>query len=130
MNIIIGDIFKTYIVLYDHITEEKCQDGQKEFFPNIFKDLIINKEKVFRKFPPGYFTKLLIKNEAFKNTINMKNLNISTDEEIISLIKLLNYSMRTNSIDSISGKVSKEEARKNYLREIEILRKGVYKNNA
>lgn len=102
----------------------------ENYFPNIFKDLIINNEKIIQKVPlPGTFPKLLLSNEEFLNLINLANLNVS-GEEITSLIKLMSYVMRSNSMDIMLGKVSKEVSYKNYLREMEIIKKGVYKKNA
>lgn len=124
-----GDIFETYIELYDFIVKPKCNKERKELFPNIFKDLIINKEKIFNRFQPNYIPNALIQNELFRNSIDLTKTDIKTEEEIFSLVKILNYIMRSNGIDSILGKVTKEEAKNNFLREIEFLRKGVYKND-
>ena len=50
-----------------------------------------------------------------------------TKQEIISVIKILNYIMRTNIIDQITGNIEEKESKENFLREIEIVKKGVLK---
>lgn len=147
-----GDIFKTYIDLYDFISEikkdkEEDKDMNKSInvnkdvdiskkqnidrlYANIFRDLIINREKIFNKFSPQYFTNVLIKNKAFNEIINISKFKRKTQNEIVSLIKLLDYAMRINLMDVHHGKLTEKEARENYLNEIEILKKGVYEYNA
>lgn len=122
-----GDIFETYIGLYDFIKEQKLEEYKRELLPNIFKDLIINKEKIFNKFSGKPLLEALISNDEFKNNIDMKNFKRATTEEIISLVKILNYLMRTNIMDQIHGFMTEKEARENFLREIEIIKYGVLK---
>lgn len=122
-----GDIFETYIGLYDFIKEQKLEEYKRELLPNIFKDLIINKEKIFSKFSGKPLLEALISNDEFKNNIDMKNFKRATTEEIISLVKILNYLMRTNIMDQIHGFMNEKEARENFLREIEIIKYGVLK---
>lgn len=124
-----GDIFDTYIKLYDFIKSNKFEQFKTELLPYIFKDLIINKEKITNHFSPSGAPLLttLVQDENSYNIVNMQNFKNPTKEELISLIKVLNYIMRSNMIDEIRGIVSEEKATENYLREIEILRKGVLK---
>lgn len=122
-----GDIFETYIGLYDFIKERKLEEYKRELLPNIFKDLIINKEKIFSKFSGKPLLEALISNDEFKNNIDMKKFKRATTEEIISLVKILNYLMRTNIMDQIHGIMGEKEARENFLREIEIIKNGVLK---
>ncbi len=122
-----GDLFESYIELYDFIKEQKLEEYKRELLPNIFKDLIINKEKIFSKFSGKPLLEALINDEEFKNNIDMRNFKRNTIEELISVIKILNYLMRTNIIDQINGVMSEEEARENFLREITIIKNGVLK---
>lgn len=122
-----GDIFKSYICLYDFLKERKVEEYKNQLLTNIFKELIINKEKVLSKFTGMPLLDALINNEDFNNTIDMRDFVRPTKQELISLIKILNYIMRTNIIDGIRGIVSEEMARENYIRELEIIKNGVLK---
>lgn len=122
-----GDIFKTYEELYDYIETKKLEEDKKELFSNIFKHLIINKEMVLRNFPRQPLLDALIKNESFNKSIDMSGLKINNHEELIMLLKLLNYSMRSNMMDGIMKVVTLEKARENFLKELEILKNGVLK---
>ena len=122
-----GDIFETYIGLYDFIKEQKIEEYKRELLPSIFKDLIINKEKIFKKFSPMPLLDALMRNDDFNKNINMNRFKRPTKQEIISVIKILNYIMRTNIIDQITGNIEEKESKENFLREIEIVKKGVLK---
>lgn len=122
-----GDIFETYICLYDFIKEKKLEEYRKELLTNIFKDLIINEEKVLDKISDMPLLNALVNSEDFNRNLNFENLRISSKKDLMSLIKILNYIMRTNIVDGIRGIVSEDEARENYLREIEILKNGILK---
>lgn len=122
-----GDIFEAYMELYKSTKFENLQNPRGKLVSNIFKDLIINNEKIIQKFPPESFPKILMSNEEFVSLINFENLNISNKDELASLTKMLNYVLRSNSMDRMLGKVTEEVAYQNYLREMEIIRKGVCK---
>lgn len=125
-----GDIFECYTKLYDFIKENKFEEFKRDLLTNIFKDLIINDEKITSKFsgPNMPLLKALICDENFNNTINMQNFKNSSKEALISLIKILNYIMRSNIIDGIRGIISEEKAKENFLREIEFLKRGILKD--
>ncbi len=67
--------------------------------------------------------------ETVKNIVNTSNLNIMDDDDLINIMKILNYVMRMNLLDVMSKKVTEENAKLKFIREIEILKKGFLKEN-
>ena len=124
-----GDIFETYIELYDFIKETEIEEFKCELLPYIFKDLIINNNKIIDNFSthPKTLFRELIKDTDFNKIINLEEFREPTKQELISLVKMLNYILRNNIVDAIKNIESEENAKENYLRQIEILRKGVLK---
>ena len=123
-----GDIFKTYISIFDFLVENKPSEDKKELFPNICKNLIIDNRKLFEKAkaPPKVEEKLIEEIE-FMELLD-KELLKKGKETIFVLLKHLNYAMRTNLLDGLSNGINIEIARNNLLNEIEILKGGIYTN--
>ena len=90
---------------------------------NVFKNLIANEEKCMQKEPGDNLI------EETKNIVNISNLDIIDDEVLINFMKMLNYVMRINLLDVITKKVTLERARARFIRELEILKKGISKEN-
>ena len=90
---------------------------------NIFKNLITNEERylLLHKEPGDNLI------EETKNIVNTQNLDLINDDDLIHLMKILNYAMRVNLLDAITKKVSPECARISFIREVEILKKGISK---
>lgn len=118
-----GDLFKSYIEIYDYFAKCKITKTEKDLRANIFKNLIINEEKCMPK-EPGYN---II--NATKNIVDITNLDIMDDDDLINLMKILNYIMHVNLLDMITKKVLPERARARFIREVEILKKGISKEN-
>lgn len=117
-----GDIFASFIELYDYLSKESEENiMQIKLMANIFKSLIMNSEKCIKK--GNEPAKDMLKNLK----IDISNLNIHSSEELLSLLKLLNFSMRINLVDVITGKVDKESAHKSFLKQLEILKYGISK---
>lgn len=116
-----GDLFQSYIEIYDYFAKCKINQVEKNLMANIFKNLITNEEKCLPKEPGDNLI------EETKNIVNITNLDIIGDEDLINFMKMLNYVMRVNLLDAITKKVTPEHARARFIREVEILKKGMVK---
>ncbi len=116
-----GDLFQSYLEIYDYLAKSKINKMEKALRANIFKNLITNEEKCLHQTPEDNII------ETVKNVVNTSNLDILDDNDLIDLMKILNYMMRMNLLDVISKKVTPEHAKARFVREIEILKKGVSK---
>ena len=116
-----GDLFQSYLEIYDYFAKSKINKTEKDLMANIFKNLITNEEKCLHKEPGDNLI------EATKSIVNTANLNLLDDDDLINLMKILNYVMRMNLLDTITKKVPPDRARARFVREIEILKKGISK---
>lgn len=116
-----GDLFKSYIEIYDYLAKSKISKTERDLMANIFKNLILNGEKCIPKEPGD---KII---EITKNVVDTSNLDIQNEEELMDLMKILNFIMRTNLVDINSKKINYEKAREKFIRQIEILKKGIAK---
>lgn len=118
-----GDLFKSYIEIYDYFAKCKISRAEKDLMANIFKNLIMDEERCLQKEPGDSLIK------ETKNAVDISNLEIMDDDDLINFMKMLNYVMRINLLDTITKKVKPEYARARFMREIEILKKGISKEN-
>lgn len=118
-----GDLFKSYIEFFDYLAKCKINRTEKDLMANIFKNLITNQEKCLHKEPGDNLI------QEIKNIVNTEHLNLVDDDDLIGLMKILNYAMRVNLLDAITKKVPLEQARSRFIRQVEILEKGISKEN-
>ena len=116
-----GDLFQSYIEIFDYLAKCKINKTEKDLMANIFKNLITNEEKCLQKEPGDNLI------EATKHTVNIQNLEIKEDDDLIDLMKMLNYVMRVNLLNVITKKETQEHARARFIRALEILKKGISK---
>ncbi len=116
-----GDLFQSYLQIFDYLAKCKVNRVEKDLMANVFKNLIANDEKCLQKEPGEYLIK------ETKNIVDITNLDIIDDDDLIDFMKLLNYAMRINLLDIMTKKVTLQHARNRFLRELEILKKGISK---
>lgn len=116
-----GDLFQSYIEIFDYLSQCKVNQMEKDLMANVFKNLIANEEKSLQNEPGDYLIK------ETKNIVNSNHLEIIDEDDLIGLMKMLNYAMRINLLDVITKKVTLERARTRFIREVEILKKGISK---
>ena len=116
-----GDLFQSYLQIFDYLAKCKVNRVEKDLMANVFKNLIANDEKCLQKEPGEYLIK------ETKNIVDITNLDIIDDDDLIDFMKLLNYAMRINLLDVMTKKVTLEHARNRFVRELEILKKGISK---
>lgn len=116
-----GDLFAGYLEIYDYLQKCRINKIEKNLMTNIFKNLIINGDKCIPKEPGDSLI------EVTKNVVDTTNLEIENEDDLIDLMKMLNFIMRTNLVDVSSKKVTAEIARSRFVRQIEILKNGILK---
>jgi len=121
-----GNIFLIFISIYDYMLEECLNKKDGEFYKNIFKNLRENQEDFFFR-----------KNEIFKRPdlkkfiklIDKTGLNISDKEDIKDIERIINilFGLTKKAVISNYKYPSKEIAREEYLKSLEILKYGILK---
>ena len=116
-----GDLFKSYIEIYDYLAKSKISKTERDLMANIFKNLILNGEKCIPKEPGDNII------EITKNVVDTSNLDIQNEEDLMDLMKILNFIMRTTLVDVSAKKITAEKGKEKFIRQIEILKKGISK---
>lgn len=117
-----GDLFETYIFLYDMAIENFMKKEDEDLYKQIFINIKSSDESIFD----------LMKNTKPKDVIkycdllNTKNLKVENQQDFMVICEMLNAITRKAIIKNFKG-VSKEECRSTFLKEIEYLKYGIIK---
>lgn len=122
-----GDIFEVYISMYDFVMSKKPKNEDLEFHRQILSNVKTSDESFYalRNFinldkVNGPFSK-----EEFISKIDRSKFVDKSDEELSAIIKLL-FMITKKAVVSNFKYESKEAARKEYIRMIDIIKRGVY----
>ena len=110
-----GDIFKIFISMYDCVDNNLIKNEDMEFYRKIFGNL-----KIFKKFVEERPKKI----KDFYEYIDTSNLRVNSKEEFEIVEKIL-FTVTTKAIVMRFKYESKEEARENFLKQIEYLKYGI-----
>lgn len=116
-----GDIFETSIKIFDHMMESSLQYENVRMAKNVLQELRKNNINIFDN---NYGIKH--KNQIDK-IVNKNNLNIEKEDDLKYIMRILTAVTRSEAIEVISNRIGKEEGKKELIREIEILKKGMLK---
>ena len=116
-----GDIFKTGIESFDYIISKSMNEKEMQFFKNVIQE--IKDENIDFQLPIRKNYKDNIENW----NINTDNLNISSEEDIKYILRILFVVIKSQIMDVIFKKVTKEKEKKNLVKQIEILKFGMVK---
>ena len=117
-----GYLFETYIFLYDMAIENFMKKEDEDLYKQIFINIKSSDESIFD----------LMKNTKPKDVIkycdllNTKNLKIENQQDFMVICEMLNAITRKAIIKNFK-RVSKEECRSTFLKEIEYLKYGIIK---
>ena len=117
-----GDLFETYIFLYDMAIENFMKKEDEDLFKQIFINIKSSDENIFD----------LMKNNKPKDIIkycdllNTQNLKIESQQDFMIICEMLNAIIRRAIIKNFKG-IPKEECRSTFLKEIEYLKYGIIK---
>ena len=116
-----GDIFKIFISMYDCVDNNLIKNEDMEFYRKIFGNLKTSDDgKIFKKFVNERPKKI----KDFYEYIDTSNLRVNSKEEFEIVEKIL-FTVTTKAIVMRFKYDSKEEARKNFLKQIEYLKYGI-----
>ena len=116
-----GDIFKTSIESFDYIVNKNISEKEIQFLKNIVQE--IKEENIDFQLP--------IRNNFKSNVenwnINTESLNIKSEEDLKYILRILFIVTKTQIMDVILKRISKEKARENLIKQIQILKEGMTK---
>jgi AcrR family transcriptional regulator len=121
-----GDLFESFIDVFRYMLIEFQNQANIDFYRNIFLNMNYKMES---KFMLG-FNKNNLDEQCSEiiTDIDIKQLNISSEQEVIHVIKII-VAVTTHSLmQNFAKRISFEEALKNYKMEMNLLKKGLYKN--
>lgn len=118
-----GDIFKIFIYIYDFMDDSCLENEDMEFFRNIFENIKTSEDsEIIKKFVEEEPKKI----KDYYEYIDKTNLNINSKEDFEVIEKML-FALTTKAIVMRFKYNSKEEARKDYLKQIDYLKYGILK---
>ena len=118
-----GDIFKIFISMYDCVDKNLIKSDDMEFYRKIFGNLKTSEDsKILKKIVEERPKKI----KDFYEYIDTSNLRVNSKEEFEIVEKIL-FTITTKAIVMRFKYDSKEEARENYLKQIEYLKYGIVK---
>lgn len=116
-----GDIFELFIDIYNSMLEECTNESKFKFFRRIIENIKTSQGSILESGKPE---NILEKN---KYLVNQTNLRIKSEEDYKTIIRILE-SITIKAMATTFQFKSKEEAKKEYYREIEFLKNGILKN--
>lgn len=116
-----GDIFEASLKIYDYMLEKATDNEKLKLITNILQELRKNNINIFDKQEDEK------EREIINKKINQELLKIEEPDDLEYIMKILGTITRNIAIETMKGKVPKEEGRYSLKREIEILKKGMQK---
>ena len=116
-----GDIFKIFISMYDCVDDNLINDEDMKFYRRIFENLKTSEDgRIFKKFVDERPKKI----KDFYEYIDTSKLKVDSKEEFEIVEKIL-FTVTAKAIVMRFKYNSKEEARNDYLKQIEYLKYGI-----
>ncbi|MBP2078361.1 TetR/AcrR family transcriptional regulator [Oceanobacillus polygoni] len=121
-----GDIFEAFKELFQLMLEEKKTEDGYNFLKNALLNVTHEIEDVFTRI---FDEKQIDSNKLKEITplINKDCLNISGEEEFYHIIQIITSVTFRNLVEKYTRNMSKEEALENFVIEMNLLKKGLYK---
>ncbi|MDQ0974837.1 AcrR family transcriptional regulator [Neobacillus niacini] len=121
-----GDLFETFIATFQFMLEVHRDQEHKNFFKNVYLNMNYKHEKTLANDvyeetqKTQYFTTIKL--------IDTSKLNIQDEQELHHVLKILMGVTFQNLVQLFVKEYSDEEALKNYLVQIDLLKRGLQKN--
>ncbi len=120
-----GDVFEAYLAIYDFITQKMIEDKDLEFYKRLIENAkVIEDESAMLRIPKHL--KGPFQQEEFLKLIDVSKLKIQNEEELHIVIQMLYLITRKALVNNFKYQSTKK-ARKEYLKMIDYLKKGVLK---
>ena len=117
-----GNLFDIYTNLYDLAIENFVENDEQKLFKQIFENIRTSDENIFqivRKSKPK-------KIQDYYELIDTTNLKIENNEDLELICEILNGVVQRAVVKSFK-KENKEQAKKEFLRQVEFLKNGIIK---
>ncbi len=117
-----GNLFDIYVNLYDLAIENFVENDEQKLFKQIFENIRTSDENIFqivRKSKPK-------KIHEYYELIDTTNLKIENNEDLELICEILNGVVQRAVVKSFK-KENKEQAKKEFLRQVEFLKNGIIK---
>jgi AcrR family transcriptional regulator len=121
-----GDLFKTFIATFEFMIEVHRNEEHKNFFKNVYLNMNYKHEKtlasnVYEENQKNQFLSTL-------KLINTSNLNIQDEHELHHVLRILMGVTFQNIVQLFVKDYTDEEALRNYMIQIDLLKRGLQKN--
>jgi AcrR family transcriptional regulator len=121
-----GDLFKTFIATFEFMIEVHRNEEHKNFFKNVYLNMNYKHEKtlasnVYEENQKNQFLSTL-------KLINTSNLNIRDEHELHHVLRILMGVTFQNIVQLFVKDYTDEEALRNYMIQIDLLKRGLQKN--
>ena len=107
--------------MYDYMVEELLKDNSFKLVRNILQELKKENFSIFDK------NNKLVNKSQLNNLINKETLNLDNEEDLYYIMKIITIMTRTEAIEVISKKKTKDQGTEDLKRELEILKRGMKK---
>lgn len=122
-----GDLFDAFIEMFQNMLTEFQDQESRSFFRNVFLNMDYKMEnKLTQSFNEADSNKQFSQFIAF---IDMNKLSISNREEIIHVMQIVTAVTFQNLMQNFAMKCTYEETIKNYKFEMDLLKKGLYRES-
>lgn len=119
-----GDIFEIFISMYDFMDNNCLKNKDMKFYKNIFENLKTSEDsKIIDRFIQEKPRTV----KDYYEYIDTTNLNVNSKKDLELVEKIL-FTVTTKAIVMrFKNELSKEEAREDYIKQIEFLKYGILK---
>ncbi|HEK9099655.1 TetR family transcriptional regulator [Bacillus pfraonensis] len=120
-----GDLFETFIGIFRFMVKCHREAEQKKFFKNVFLNMNYKQEKalannIYQENQKNQYLSTI-------NLINREKLNIQDERELQHVMKIISAITFQNLIQVFEKDSIDEEALRNYMEQIELLKRGLQK---
>jgi AcrR family transcriptional regulator len=121
-----GDLFGSFVDWFKFILITFEETGNRQYIKNAFLNMNYKIEKALTK----NFYEENVKSKFFElnSLLNSENLNISTEEEMFHILKIMMVVMIQNLVHVFAREVPIQEAMDDYSLEVNLLKKGFIRN--
>lgn len=122
-----GDIFQIFIAMYDYMVTDIFKESDCNFHKRIFENIKTSEDTIFTIKPRGKELKEPFDETELEKVIDTSKLKVENKEDAKIIIRMLCVITRKALVSNFKYP-SKEQARKDYIRQIEYLKYGICKN--
>ncbi|WP_416876464.1 TetR/AcrR family transcriptional regulator, partial [Kitasatospora sp. SC0581] len=120
-----GDLFAAFTEVFQFAVQDIRNEENANFFKNAFSNMNYKTENTLAE---NFFEEDLKKQDlALLRSVNTKKLNIRDERDLQDMITILEAVTFHNLVQAFAGELTAEEALGQYLAQMELLKKGLYR---